>query len=113
MLHRRPRSLYAAFDRFPSQKGAGVHIARFARALFDARGGGLLYVLGGGDLPVHQVEEEVEIVRFSTSFENYLERAQAFGDRLSALLDEAEGSLEIAHFRDPWSGLAITTPPES
>ena len=109
MLQRRPRTLYSAFDRFPSQKGAGVHIARFAKALFDARGGGLLYVLGGDGLPVHQVEEDVEIVRFSTSFPNYLERAQAFTDRLTALLDDAESSLEIAHFRDPWSGLAITS----
>lgn len=109
MLHRRPRALYSAFDRFPSRKGAGVHIARFARALFDARDGGLLYVLGGDDLPLHQLEPDVEIVRFSAVFDNYLERTRAFADRLSALLDEADSSLEIAQFRDPWSGLAITS----
>ncbi len=109
MLHQRPPALYSAFDRFPSQKGAGIHIARFARALFDVHGGGLLYALGGDGFPVHQVEGEVEIVRFSASYPNYLERAQAFGDRLTALLDEVGDCLEIAHFRDPWSGLAITS----
>ena len=41
------RALYAAFDRFPTRKGSGVHIARFSRALFDWAGGGVLYALGG------------------------------------------------------------------
>jgi len=41
-LLRRPRALYAAFDRFPTRKGASTHIARFAPALFHAYGGGLL-----------------------------------------------------------------------
>src|SRR5262245_56754529 len=100
------RALYAAFDRFPSRKGSGVHIARFARALFDWAGGGVLYALGGDDLPGWQVEGEVEIVRFSTAIDNFLERTMAFGQRLAALLDEMP-SLEIAHFRDPWSGLPI------
>src|SRR5262245_2978990 len=100
------RALYAAFDRFPSRKGSGVHIARFARALFDWAGGGVLYALGGDDLPGWQVEGEVEIVRFSTAIDNFLERTMAFGQRLAALLDEMP-DLQIAHFRDPWSGLPI------
>jgi glycosyltransferase involved in cell wall biosynthesis len=100
------RAVYAAFDRFPSRKGAGVHIARFARALFDWAGGGVLYALGGDDLPGWQVEGDVEIVRFSTPIDNFLERTIAYGQRLSALLDEMP-RLEIAHFRDPWSGVAI------
>ena len=59
----RQRALYAAFDRFPSRKGSAVHIDRFARALFEHAGGGLLYVLGGEGLPAYQREGEVEIVR--------------------------------------------------
>lgn len=109
MLQRPPVALYSAFDRFPSRKGAGVHIARFARALFDYTGGGLLYTLGGDGFPAHQLEDDVEIVRFSTPFDNYLERAGAFADRLGALLDDAGDSLRVAHFRDPWSGLAVVT----
>ena len=64
LVPRPHRALYAAFDRFPSRKGSGVHIARFSRALFDSAGGGLLYVLGGSDLPGWQMEGDVEIVRF-------------------------------------------------
>src|SRR5687768_6350449 len=100
------RALYAAFDRFPSRKGAGVHIARFARALFDWADGGVLYVLGGDDLPAWQSDGDVDIVRFSMQVDNFLERTLAYGRRLEALLEEMP-RLEIAHVRDPWSGLPL------
>jgi glycosyltransferase involved in cell wall biosynthesis len=114
-----PRALYAAFDRFPSRKGASVHIDRFARALFAHMSGGLLYVLGGDGLPAYQREasdsrvdrDDIEIVRFSRAVPNYLERALAYGARLSALLDQRGGALEICHFRDPWSGIPIVSRP--
>lgn len=111
LLVRRPRALYAAFDRFPSRKGASTHIARFAPALFEEHAGGLLYVLGDGRLPVHQVEEEVEVVRFSAPVPNFLERAVAFGEHLARLLDEAGDGLRTCHFRDPWSGVPILERP--
>src|SRR5688572_29905234 len=100
------RALYAAFDRFPSRKGSAVHIDRFARALFDRHGGGLLYVLGGEDLPAYQREGNIEIVRFMREAEHVLERAAGYGQRLSALLEQLP-DLEIAHFRDPWGGIPI------
>jgi len=100
-------SLYAAFDRFPSRKGAAIHIDRFARTLFDATDGGTLFVLGGPDLPARQIEGNIEIVRFCEDVENFLERAIRFGRRLDQLLDHLAPSLEIAHFRDPWSGAPI------
>jgi glycosyltransferase involved in cell wall biosynthesis len=100
-------ALYASFDRFPSRKGSAVHIDRFARALFAHAGGGLLYVLGGDGLPPYQREDEVEIVRFSRPTDNYLERALAFSARLDALLDHHGSHLKLAHFRDPWSGMAV------
>lgn len=103
-----PRALYAAFDRFPSRKGAAIHIDRFARTLFDARGGGVLCVLGGETLPLHQVEENgVEIVRFAAGIPNFLERSLAFQGWLGRIVDRLAPSLEIAHFRDPWSGIPI------
>ncbi len=107
------RALYAAFDRFPSRKGAAAHIDRFSRALFDFAGGGLLYVLGGDDLPAQQIEDTIEIVRFCTPIDNFLERTVAFGERLDSLLDDVADSLLIAHFRDPWSGLPIVSRPHS
>jgi glycosyltransferase involved in cell wall biosynthesis len=100
------RALYAAFDRFPSRKGAGVHISRFARTLFDWAGGGVLYVLGGDDLPSWQFDDDVDIVRFSTQIDNFLERTIAYGRRLDVLLDGMP-RLEVAHVRDPWSGLPL------
>ena len=102
------RALYAAFDRFPSRKGSAVHIDRFARAAFERFGGGLLYVLGGEGLPPYQREDDgVEIVRFSGDTPHFLPRALHYGARLDALLDGLEDSLELCHFRDPWSGLPI------
>ena len=106
-LARSHEALYASFDRFPSRKGSAVHIDRFARALFARARGGLLYVLGGDGLPPYQREGEVEIVRYSRATPNYLERALAFSARLEALLDQDGAELRLAHFRDPWSGMAV------
>src|SRR5580765_5699640 len=105
MFERAHRALYAAFDRFPSRKGAAVHIDRFARALFAHAGGGLLYVLGGEGLPAYQREGAIEIVRFTRAIPNFLQRALAFGERLAGLLDRDGGRIGLAHFRDPWGGL--------
>src|SRR4051794_6071577 len=112
-LQRRHRALYAAFDRFPSRKGSAVHIDRFARTLFDAAGGGVLYTVGGPGLPPYQREGDVEIVRFSEPVENMLERSLLFGARLATLLDEQQDSLELCHFRDPWSGWPIVSRPHA
>jgi glycosyltransferase involved in cell wall biosynthesis len=100
-------ALYASFDRFPSRKGSAVHIDRFARALFAHAGGGLLYVLGGDGLPPYQREDKVEIVRFSRATDNYLDRALQFSARLEALIERDGRALRMAHFRDPWSGMAL------
>ncbi|MDQ3134037.1 MAG: glycosyltransferase, partial [Acidobacteriota bacterium] len=88
-------------------KGASVHIAKFAQTLFQAANGGLLYTLGGGELPSYQREGAIEIVRFASNAPNLLERAVAFGWKLTGLLDEAGDSLRLCHFRDPWSGVPI------
>lgn len=111
MFERNHRAIYAAFDRFPTRKGAAIHIDRFARTLFETFDGGALCVLGGPDLPVHQVEGEVEIARFSSEVPNFLERALHYGAWLGNAIDRMEQSLEIAHFRDPWSGAAIALRP--
>lgn len=111
MFQRSHRALYAAFDRFPSRKGAAIHIDRFARTLFDTFGGGVLAVLGGPGLSAHQVDDDCEIVRFPFDVPNFLERALVFGHWLARHLDALESSLEIAHFRDPWSGTAIALRP--
>lgn len=111
MLGRSPASLYAAFDVFPSRKGAAVHIDHFARALFARMGGGLLYVLGDGELPAHQREEGgIEVVRHDTPAPNYLARALAFSARLDGLLRHHGAEIELCHFRDIWGGLPLLQP---
>lgn len=107
LLQLRHRVLYAAFDRFPSAKGAAVHINRFSRTLFDAAGGGLLFALGDPSLPAYQREDAVEILRFSPSVPNFLERALAYSHLLREVVEEQRGALRLCHFRDPWSGVPL------
>ncbi|HWS39499.1 MAG TPA: glycosyltransferase [Actinoplanes sp.] len=99
------RAAYLAFDRFPSAKGSAVHIRHMAAELFDRYRGGLLCVLGGGDLPAYQREGAVEIVRFTDVVPNLLDRAQAFSAWASEQLAPHAGTLELCHVRDPWSAL--------
>ena len=101
------RALYAAFDRVPSPKGASTHVEKFAGCLFDSFGGGFLHVLGDSSLPSYQREESVEAVRFEPVDGNQLARALAYGTSLSSVLGGLDGTLEICHFRDPWSGVPI------
>ncbi|MCI0489057.1 MAG: glycosyltransferase [Blastocatellia bacterium] len=108
-LQLKHRALYAAFDRFPSQKGAASHIYRMSQTLFDLMQGGLLYALGDEELPVYQKEDSIEILRYSRPVANFLERTLRYGRRLSALLEQQGDSLRLCHFRDPWSGVPILT----
>lgn len=108
-------ALYTAFDRFPTRKGAAVHIAHFAPVLFERFGGGLLYVLGDVELPLHQFERmpwgEVEIIRHVQPDVNFLERALGYSAMLAELLDQRGEDLELCHFRDPWGGVPILSRP--
>lgn len=104
---RRPpvRAAYLAFDRFPSTKGSAVHIGHMAAALFDFYQGGLLGVLGGGDLPRYQWESGVEIARFAERIPNLIDRAEAYSHWAAAHLAPHRDTLELCHVRDPWSAL--------
>src|SRR6266536_5099883 len=87
MFERAHRALYAAFDRFPSRKGAAIHIDRFAGALFDELGGGVLYVLGGDGFPRWQRDGAVDVLRYDAAEENFLDRAVGFGDALAKVIE--------------------------
>ena len=109
-MERQHRALYAAFDLFPSRKGAAIHIDRFARAMFEAFGGGALLALGAPGLPSHQCEGPVEVARFREEIPNFLDRALTFGDWVAEIV-AGQGALELCHFRDPWSGAPIALRP--
>jgi glycosyltransferase involved in cell wall biosynthesis len=104
------RAAYISFDRFPSTKGSAVHIRHMAGELFDRYGGGLLCVLGGGDLPRYQHENGIETVRFADPVPNLIDRAEAFAGWVADRLAPHRDTLEICHVRDPWSAVpAIRT----
>ena len=111
------RALYAAFDRFPSSKGASVHIGEWADELFATAGGGLLHVLGGGELPAYQREPAtgdrgpVEIVRFGEQIPNLLDRIEAYRTSLASVLASHAATLELVHVRDPWSAGVVLADP--
>lgn len=59
-------------------------------------------------MPVYQKEENIEIFRFNEPVPNYLERAELFGISLSNFVSDKK-DLQLVHFRDIWSGLALLT----
>lgn len=76
-----------------------------AGELFDRFGGGLLCVLGGGDLPRYQREGAVEIVRFDDPVPNLIDRADAFSGWVAERLAPHRDTLEVCHVRDPWGAV--------
>ena len=99
------RAAYISFDRFPSTKGSAVHIRHMAGELFDRYGGGLLCVLGGGDLPRYQREDNLEVVRFDEPIPNLIDRAEAFSGWVADRLAPYRDTLEVCHVRDPWGAV--------
>ncbi len=102
-----PRSLYAAFDVFPSAKGSSIHIEHMSETLFKSYGSGTLFTLGDGELPSWQREDDCEIIRFQEEFPNFLLRSLNFGEALERVAATYRDSVELAHFRDPWSGIPL------
>lgn len=101
-------ALYAAFDVFPTCKGSSTHIRYFSQKLYDFMGNLAMFTLADQTLPIYESEEnnQLEIYRFKFLFDNYLERAKAFGELLQYAV-ASQPYLKIAHFRDPWSGFPI------
>ncbi|TAF66639.1 MAG: glycosyltransferase family 1 protein [Cytophagales bacterium] len=100
------KALFAAFDVYPSAKGAAIHIYHNAKALFEYKKGGILLVVGNEKLPTWQQEENIEIHRFQNQQQNYLQRTEQYMQWVSVHLSQ-QNNLEIAHFRDIWSGIPI------
>lgn len=107
----RPRALYAAFDRFPAPKGAGVHIGHAALTLFEQVGSGLLVVLADDDQPGYQCEQRgsttIEIVRCDTGAGSLPDRVERFAATVAALVARHADTLELCQVRDPWGAVPV------
>jgi glycosyltransferase involved in cell wall biosynthesis len=103
--------LFAAFDLFPSAKGAATHIAHTAQALADARGRLTLACLGTPEMPRWQEEGPFTLRRCADLHPNFLRRTEGWGAFLSGLLDAAPSPPTLVHFRDVWSGLPLLRHP--
>lgn len=99
-------SLYASFDAYPAPKGAAVHIREFSARMFAKYKSGLLLALGDETMPRWQIEDDAQIKRCSLKSRNFLERALEFAQFVHAKAQECD-ALQIAHFRDPWSGVPL------
>jgi glycosyltransferase involved in cell wall biosynthesis len=104
---KKTNSLYAAFDRFPSAKGAAAHMYHFVSTLFDFYDGGLLYTAGSSGLPSLQYDGNCQHIRSSFFEKNFLLRALAHCRTLEQIMPAILSDCKLAHFRDPWSGGAI------
>ena len=104
------RSLYTAFDRFPSSKGAATHIAHASMTLAETVSPSLLFCLGDETLSTYEAGENgaADMLRFSEPIPNFLRRTMAYAQELEDVVDELADSLALCHFRDPWGGVPIS-----
>ncbi len=109
------RAVYAAFDVFPSAKGAGTHIAHAAGALFDHAGGGRLVVCGQEGQPAREVIARktgpVIVERVFADAASPLGRAQAFARHLACVLEAHRSTVRWVHCRDPWGAVPAVAMP--
>jgi len=105
----KPKALFAAFDLFPSSKGAATHIHHSILALSQFAENTHVFVLGNENLPCFQEEGSIKIHRFNELITNYIERALAYASELEQIIKNT--TFEICHFRDIWSGMAIFSEP--
>jgi glycosyltransferase involved in cell wall biosynthesis len=104
-----PSVLYTAFDVVPSPKGASTHITQFVKGLVRAGYELHLITASDGSLPEEDSYLGASLHRVFSSGTNYLERALAFGQAVSAHLEKEGERYAVAHFRSIWSGLPLVT----
>jgi glycosyltransferase involved in cell wall biosynthesis len=104
------KAIYAAFDLYPSSKGAATHMHYMIDTLYSQFGRVSVYALGNGRVPDDLLLEGIDYCHFNEVHANYLKRAEAFVDWLRARIDQ-RGVVELAHFRDIWSGMALLSDP--
>ena len=98
------RSVYTAFDPYPSRKGSAIHIKKASQVLSHRFGKTLLLTL---PRQVHsKVRRPIKHMQFQFKESNYLQRAQAYSHWVDEVLN-GQHHLQVGHFRDIWGGQPI------
>ncbi len=103
--------LFAAFDVFPTAKGATTRIACTLQAIKAHNSSVTIACLGYGDMPRFQQEDHIAIRRCLAMHPNFLKRTELFGDFLYEVVDSLENPPDIVQFRDIWSGVPLLSHP--
>lgn len=103
--------LFAAFDLFPSPKGATRRMGRMVRTLAESGRPVLLCCLGREGYPRFQEEGPARIVRHLPREENFLARTEGYAAFLHGVMDRFGPEISSLHFRDVWSGAPLLTHP--
>jgi len=98
------RSVYTAFDPYPSFKGSSIHIEKMTNVLSNHYGKTLLLSLERQTY--RNRNKNIKHLTFKTEKNNFLERGLAYASWVEKLLAQ-QYQLEIGHFRDIWGGLPI------
>jgi len=104
------RAIYAAFDIYPSYKGAATHIGHMVDALSTEFEALTVYSLGSGNNDMGCNQEGIKYEHFIPDEPNYLKRANNYVEWLKTRIFD-EDIIDLAHFRDVWSALAILNHP--
>ncbi|MEM8565771.1 MAG: glycosyltransferase [Bacteroidota bacterium] len=98
------RSVYTAFDPYPSRKGSAIHIEKASQVLSRKFGRTLLLTL---PRQIHsRVRRPIKHLQFQLEEPNYLQRAEAYSHWVDEILDN-QHHLQVGHFRDIWGGQPI------
>ncbi|MFT5616988.1 MAG: glycosyltransferase involved in cell wall biosynthesis [Arenicella sp.] len=98
------RSIYTAFDPYPSYKGSAIHIDKVTGVMAQKFDSLLLLTLENAKQQI--LVEGITHLEFPTEERNFLKRAFAYSDWVDSHL-EKQYNLEVGHFRDIWGGLPI------
>ena len=98
------KSIYAAFDPYPSYKGSAIHIDKVTKILSAKFPSTLLLTLPGHLTKSFGVG--IDHYEFPLTADNFLKRAILFSSWVDEQLDN-QYNLHVGHFRDIWGGLPI------
>ena len=102
------KSVYVAFDPYPSHKGSAIHIEKASGVLDDRIGDTLLLTLAAQTK--RRTGSKIKHLQFKTDEQNFLSRGLAFSRWVDGQLDQ-QHQLRVGHFRDIWGGIPIVNRP--